>query len=140
MNTELYQFLADIVLIAHFAIVLFVIVGLVLIILGNKLGWAWVNGVWFRAAHLATIIIVVAESWFGFTCPLTTLETWLRDKAGSTSYDESFIEHWVQRFLFFDAPTWIFVVAYTVFGLLVIGAWWCFPPKFKKAQKLTAKN
>ena len=129
-----YRFLADIVLVAHFTIVLFVIGGLVLIVLGNWLRWSWVNGVWFRAAHLASIAIVVAESWFGITCPLTTLEVWLRGSAGSSSYRKGFIEHWVQRLLFFDAPSWVFVLAYSVFGLLVVVAWWFFPPRFSRVR------
>ena len=129
-----YRFLADIVLVAHFTIVLFVIGGLVLIVLGNWLRWSWVNGVWFRAAHLASIAIVVAESWFGITCPLTTLEVWLRGSAGSSSYRKGFIEHWVQRLLFFDAPSWVFVLAYSIFGLLVVVAWWLFPPRFSRVR------
>ena len=47
-----YQMFADFVLILHFAIVVFVIGGLVLIIVGNMCGWYWVNALWFRLALL----------------------------------------------------------------------------------------
>lgn len=125
-------FLADIVLLVHFGIVVFVVGGLVFIVAGNLIAWQWVNNLWFRISHLAAIAVVVAESWLGVTCPLTTLESWLRKLAGSAAYSESFIEYWVQRVLFYDVPPWVFTSAYTVFGLLVAAAWWYFPPKLSK--------
>ncbi len=135
MNASLpYQLLADIVLLVHFSIVLFVIGGLVFIIAGNLLTWHWVNHLWFRISHLLAIAIVIAESWLGITCPLTTLESWLRTQAGATPYSDSFIEYWVQRVLFHDAPSWVFTTAYTLFGLLVVATWWFYPPKLGKMK------
>ena len=126
-----YQMFADVVLSLHFAIVVFVVGGLVLIITGNMRGWHWVNALWFRLAHLGAIGIVVAESWFGITCPLTILEIWLHSKAGEAVYTVSFIEHWLQRLIFYDAPPWAFVLGYSLFGLIVLVTWWCFPPGSK---------
>ena len=123
-----YRLLADVVLSIHFAIVVFVVGGLVLIIVGNRYGWRFVNGWWFRLAHLAAIGIVVAQAWFGIACPLTTLENWLRAQANDVVYEASFIEHWVQRALYYDAPMWVFTLAYTLFGLCVVAAWWRYPP------------
>ena len=127
-----YQLLADAVLVLHFAVVLFVVGGLLFIVAGNLLAWRWVNSLWFRVGHIAAIGLVVAESWLGIICPLTAAEAWLRIQAGSTLYRESFIEHWVQRLLFFEAPPWVFGAVYTLFGLLVVAAWWYFPPKSGK--------
>jgi hypothetical protein len=127
-----YQLLADAVLVLHFAVVLFVVGGLFLIVAGNLLAWRWVNSPWFRVGHIAAIGVVVAESWLGIICALTTAEVWLRIQAGSTFYRESFIEHWVQRLLFYEAPPWVFSAVYTLFGLLVMAAWWYFPPRFRK--------
>jgi hypothetical protein len=123
-----YQLLADLVLALHLAIVAFVIVGLVLVIAGNLLHWSWVNNLWFRLAHLGAIALVVLESWFGITCPLTTLEMWFRVKAHSAAYSGGFIEHWFQRLLYYEAPAWVFTLVYTLFGLLVAATWWYFPP------------
>lgn len=120
--------LADIVLATHCAVVLFVIGGLAAIVLGNVYGWPFVNAWWFRVAHLAAIGVVVAQAWLGIVCPLTTLESWLRMRAGETAYETSFIEHWLTRLLFYEAPAWVFTAAYTVFGSAVVMAWWRFPP------------
>ncbi len=128
-DTRLYQLLADAVLVLHVSLVLFVVGGLVLVVLGNLRSWAWVNAWWFRLAHLATIGIVVAEAWWGIVCPLTTLEMWLREQAHDSRYSGSFIEHWLQALLFWQAPPWVFTAAYTLFGVAVAAAWWRFPPK-----------
>lgn len=121
--------LADAVLLLHFAVTLFIVGGLVLVVAGNLLAWRWVNALGFRVAHLAAIGFVVAESWLGVVCPLTSLESWLRTQAGSAAYNKGFIEYWVQRILFFEAPPWVFIATYTVFGLLVVAAWWRYPPR-----------
>ncbi len=131
---NLYQILADTVLAIHVSVVVFVVLGLVLVLAGNRLGWRWLNNVWFRLAHLGAIGVVVAEAWLGVVCPLTTLEMWLRSKAGVDAYSGSFIEYWLQQILYYDAPAWVFVTAYTLFGLLVAAAWWWFPPRFRKRR------
>lgn len=123
-----YQLLADVVLTLHFAVVAFVVGGLVLVIVGNLSNWRWVNRLWFRLAHLGAIMAVVAEAWLGVVCPLTTLEMGMRAKARVTAYRGSFIEHWVQQLLYYDAPAWVFVLGYSLFGLLVVVTWLIFPP------------
>lgn len=123
-----YQLLADLVLLVHFGVVVFVVGGLVVVVVGNRLSWRWVNGRRFRLAHVAAIAFVVLQTWLGQLCPLTTLESWLRVQAGSPAYTRSFVEHWVQRLIFYEAPFWVFTLIYTVFGVLVLTAWWYFPP------------
>jgi Protein of Unknown function (DUF2784) len=126
-----YQLLTDVALTLHFCVVAFVVGGLVLVIIGNLRNWRWVNALWFRLAHLGAIAVVVAEAWLGVTCPLTNLEMWLRAKARATTYSGSFIEHWIQRILYYEAPSWVFALGYSIFGLLVVATWLCFPPTSK---------
>lgn len=137
MNELPYQLLADLVLSLHVAIVAFVVGGLVIIVAGNLRRWHWVNALWFRATHLACIAVVVAEAWLGVVCPLTTLEMWLRTQARTSTYSGSFIEHWLQRILYYDAPGWVFTLVYTLFGLAVAATWWFFPPGLKRRNRDT---
>ena len=123
-----YQLLADATLILHVALVVFIVAGLAVIIVGNLRAWPWVNALSFRLAHLAAIAIVVAEAWIGAVCPLTSLEMWLRTQTHAATYSGSFIEHWLQRILYYNAPAWVFTLGYSLFGLAVAATWWYFPP------------
>jgi hypothetical protein len=124
-----YRTLADLVLVLHFAIVVFVVGGLLAVVVGHLRRWAWVNSFGLRVAHLVAIAVVVVQAWLGRLCPLTVLEAWLRARAGEGAYAGSFIGHWVQRLLYFEAPMWVFALSYTLFGLAVVAAWLCFPPR-----------
>jgi polyferredoxin len=135
LTTHGYRWLADGVLVLHVGIVSFIVGGLLLVVIGNLRGWRWVNRRAFRIAHLAAIAIVVGEAWFGAICPLTTLEMWLRAEARSAVYEGSFIEHWLQRLLYYTAPGWVFGLAYTLFGLVVAATWWYFPPERRTPRR-----
>ncbi len=123
------QIAADAVMLLHALFVVFVVSGLVLILAGGVFGWAWVRLRWFRIAHLAAIGVVVVQSWLGVICPLTTFEMALRTRAGESGYPGSFIAHWVEAFLYYQAPPWVFVVCYTAFGALVIASWFWVRPR-----------
>jgi hypothetical protein len=120
--------LADLVLVLHALFVGFVVVGFALTLLGLLRGWAWVRQPVFRYAHLAAIGVVVLQSWFGIECPLTTLESALRLKAGQAGYGQSFIQDWLYRILYYRADTLVFTVLYTAFGAAVALVWWFAPP------------
>jgi polyferredoxin len=124
-----YKFLVGLVLALHVALVVFVVGGLVAVIAGNLSGWRWVNALWFRLAHLGAIAVVVSQSWLGIVCPLTSLELWLRAQSGQVGYTGGFIEHWLERVLYYDAPAWVFTTIYSLFGLIVLATWWFFPPR-----------
>jgi hypothetical protein len=119
--------LADAVLVLHVAYIAFVIGGFVLTVLGIVCNWAWIRNAWFRGLHLAAIALVVLEVWSGVICPLTLWEDALRGVApGAPS---GFIARWLQRLIFFEAPALVFIAAYTVFALLVVGTWLIAPPR-----------
>ena len=130
-------FLADVVLVMHFAVVLFVAVGLPAIPLGVKLGWLWVQGRLFRLTHLGAIAVITLQAWLGQHCPLTILETWFRVQAGEQSlYQVSFVQYWLETIMYYQAPLWVFAIVYTLFGLLVVSAWWRFPSKAMESKAL----
>ena len=124
-----YRIAADLVLVVHTSFVLFVILGLVLILLGGFRGWLWVKNPWFRLGHLLAIGVVVAQEWIGAICPLTTLEMALRSRAGNAVYGGSFIAHWIEALLYYEAPPWVFAIFYTAFGFLVVASWRIVPPR-----------
>ncbi|MGE3924494.1 MAG: DUF2784 domain-containing protein [Lautropia sp.] len=121
------------VLTVHVAIAAFVVLGLLAILAGHwlrpRVEWRWIDAVWFRGLHLATIGCVAAEAWLGLACPLTTLESWLRRQARQDGYRTGFIEYWLQRLLYYDAPPWLFTLGYTLFALAVVAVWWRYPPR-----------
>lgn len=127
-STELLIFTADALLVVHSLFVVFVIFGLILIFVGYFRNWRWVRNIWFRTIHLLAIAIVAIQSWIGIICPLTIWEMSLRDKAGEAIYSGSFLRHWLHYLLYYDAPEWVFITAYTVFGALVLASWFVVRP------------
>lgn len=118
-----YLLAADAVLLLHVLFVVFVVIGLLLILAGKLMSWGWVRNWWFRVIHLAAIGIVVLQSWLGVICPLTTLEMFLRGKAGDTTYAGSFVAHWLESILYYQAPAWVFAACYTAFAAVVVLSW-----------------
>jgi multisubunit Na+/H+ antiporter MnhB subunit len=122
---------ADLIVVLHGAYVAFVVVGLVLILIGKGFGWRWVRNPWFRVAHLLAILIVAGEALFNIPCPLTVWETSLREQAGQTASEGTFIGSLVHNLLFIDAPEWAFTTAYVLFAAVVAATFWWVPPKKK---------
>jgi hypothetical protein len=87
----LWRAMADIVVAVHAAYVAIVVVGFAAILIGSAAQWRWVRNFYFRAAHLAMILLVCAEALVGTTCPLTRLENALRLRGGETGYARDFI-------------------------------------------------
>jgi hypothetical protein len=133
MDTGTYYLLAaDLLLFSHVLFVAFVIFGLVLILIGKPLGWAWVRNCWFRLVHLAAIGIVVLQAWIGLICPLTTWEMALRERAGDAVYAGTFMSHWLESLLYYQAPAWVFTACYTAFAALVVISWFWVPPRCQR--------
>ena len=128
-----YLLVADLILLGHVLFVLFVVLGLALILIGKLIDWSWVRNPWFRLGHLAAISIVALQSWLGRICPLTTWEMALRARSGEGVYSGSFVTHWLESLLYFQAPEWVFTVCYTAFAAIVIASWfWVRPRHFTR--------
>ncbi len=125
----MYALLADAVAILHALFILFVVGGLILILAGWARGWHWTRGVWFRWIHLAAITLVVADTWLGIWCPLTVLEQRWRMLAGEQGYAGGFVAYWMDRLVYYTAPDWVFLLIYTLFGLLVVLTFLLYPPR-----------
>jgi hypothetical protein len=125
---SLLLLLADAILTIHVLFICFVVFGLVAIYLGYFLKSPWIRNRLFRTLHLLAIGIVVIQAWVGVICPLTSWEMALREAAGSTFYSGSFIQNWLQQLIYYNAPDWVFILLYTVFGGLVLASWYLVPP------------
>lgn len=86
----LFAWLADAVMLLHFAFVAFAVVGAVLVL-------RWRRLLWWQVAAAAWAAIVELMQW---PCPLTPLEIWLRQQAGQSGYSESFVEHYLTVLLY----------------------------------------
>lgn len=126
---SLYLLAADALLVLHVLVVVFIVAGLLLVYAGGFLGWSWVRNPWFRIIHLIAIGVVMAQAWAGEVCPLTTWEQSLRQRAGEVHYSGSFIVHWLGELLYYEAPMWVFALCYTLFGALVLAAWYLVRPR-----------
>ena len=104
----IYRLLADLVLLAHFGFILFVI-------LGGLLAFRWQ---WLPWLHIP------AMAWGGFIeltgriCPLTPLENALRRAGGLTEYSQSFIEQYMVPLVY---PVELTREIQAVMGLALIG-------------------
>ncbi len=74
------------------------------ILLGIVLKWRWVRNFWFRIIHLAMIATVVEKTILGVKCPLTEWEDQLREMAGETVEEGTFIGRMLHGILFWDVP------------------------------------
>lgn len=82
--------LASIVLTIHFAFVLFVVLGGLLVLRWPRVAWA----------HIPAAAWGVLIEYSGWICPLTPLENWLRSRAGEAGYTGGFVEHYLLRTLY----------------------------------------
>jgi hypothetical protein len=115
-----YAILADAIVVLHFFYVSFTVGGELLIVLGGQRSWAWVRNLPFRIVHLASVVLVAAESLAGAACPLTVWEYRLRLLAGQRVEAQiSFVARLVRSLIFYDFPAWVFVAAYAAFAAAV---------------------
>jgi hypothetical protein len=91
----MYGFLADAVVVLHFAFVLFVALGGLLI-----LKWRWI--LWL---HVPAVVWGVATEFVGWICPLTPLENHLRAQAGGGRYAGDFIGQYVTAVVYPEGLT-----------------------------------
>jgi hypothetical protein len=91
----MHGLLADGVLILHFAFVLFVALGGLLVL-------KWPKVVWL---HIPAAIWGVAIEFGGWICPLTPLENRLREQAGRAPYTGDFVAHYLMPVIYPEGLT-----------------------------------
>jgi uncharacterized membrane protein YhhN len=91
----------------HFAFVLFVVLGGLLVLRWPRLAYV----------HVPVAIYGALIELVGWICPLTPLEKTLRSKAGGAGYQGGFIEHYILPVLY---PSALTRGVQLVLGLLVL--------------------
>ncbi len=116
--------MVELVLIVHFLVILFFLLGFVL-------GLIW-NVRWFRLAHFWILAAVSLLMVLGIPCPLTVLEEMLR----GDSYQGSFIATWLNRIIYmvWFEPTDV-LIADLIYFLLVGTSFYWLPLKPKENDK-----
>lgn len=114
---------ANLILYIHFLYVVAVILPVFLIPIGARFNWRWVWSWKLRAIHVGMMGFVLVEVLVGLVCPLTWLENYFLDAAGKSGYQNSFIAYWVERIMYWNAPQWVFILAYLLFFVLILFLW-----------------
>ncbi len=126
--------LADAILAVHVCIALFVAGMTLAVPLGGVLRWRWIRRRRLRAVHAGLVVVIALQAWLGRLCPLTTWEQQLRAHAGQSTYETSFVGHWLSTVLYLDLPWWSFVLAYTGVAAVVALGWWRWPPDASRTR------
>ncbi|MEW6416549.1 MAG: DUF2784 domain-containing protein [Nitrospirota bacterium] len=96
-----YRVAADFVVLIHFLWIVFLIFGA---FIGKK----------YRAVkifHIAGLGFAVIMQIFGWYCPLTYLEIWLRQRhAPLLTYSGSFIVYYVEKLIYIELAPWIIFI------------------------------
>jgi hypothetical protein len=121
----IYKALADGVVLMHFLWIIFLFLGVF---------WGIRNKV-VKIFHISGFAFAFVIQIFGWYCPLTYLEVWLRSKQDSAlTYAGSFIIHYVEELVYIEVSrTLIFFVTLLVCGLNV----WLYLKKGKKQNPAT---
>ena len=125
------HWLADLILVAHACIVVFVIGGTAYIWLGASRNWVGVRSPAFRYAHLGIMLFVAAEAVLGMVCPLTRWEDMLRGDGSQTG----FVARWVGRLLYYDFPGWVFTLVYLIFAAALLVTLVLIPPRQARRRR-----
>jgi hypothetical protein len=86
----IYPIFADLVVWIHFAFVVFVVLGGLLVMRWPRLIWV----------HLPAVMWGVIIELCGWICPLTPLENWLRRQGGGENYHSDFVAHYLLPMLY----------------------------------------
>ncbi len=114
----LHRLLADVVAIAHFGFILFVV-------LGGLLAFRWR---WIPWVHLPAALWGAAIEIGGWICPLTPLENSLRRAGGEAGYSGGFIERYLIPVIYPQGLTreiqWVLGATVIAVNLVIYAALW----------------
>lgn len=125
----LYKILADIIVVMHFAWILFMLIGFILTVIGfwKREIFDWLL---FRILHLFGIVYVSLLAIMGKYCPLTIWENTLAAKYDpSLIYPGSFMVHYAQKLVYPELNPLIIQIPTTFIAVFTILVFIIKPPK-----------
>jgi len=96
--------LADLVLVAHLAYLVFLPTG-------GFLAWKWPKVV---PIHLVALAVALVSITIGFDCPLTSWEQSLRRHGGQRAYTDGFVDHYLTGRAYPHGYAWVVQVVFAV--------------------------
>jgi len=102
-----YLILTDLVIIIHALFILFAVLG----------GLSLIARRYLIVVHLPAAIWASLMGFMGWTCPLTPLENYLRNAAGTEGYTGGFVEHYLMPVIY---PIGITVNIQIILGICVV--------------------
>jgi len=102
-----YLILTDLVIIIHALFILFAVLG----------GLSLIARRYLIVVHLPAAIWASLIGFLGWTCPLTPLENYLRNAAGTEGYTGGFVEHYLMPVIY---PIGITVNIQIILGIFVV--------------------
>ena len=111
---------ADLLVIVHFAFIVFVVLGGFLVLKWKKVA----------ILHIPCVSWGALIEFCGWICPLTPLESYFREAAGGKAYSGGFIDHYIMSLIYPTGLTRgmqislgiiVVVVNLLVYGLLIFG-------------------
>lgn len=116
--------LTHLVLAVHFGIIMFNVVGLIVIPLGDLFGWSFVRERIWRILHLVSWGAVALQAAAGRACFLTD---WQYELAGGKGDPDPLIASTVNALIYWPLPLWVFAIIYAAIFALVLGLFWIVP-------------
>ncbi|MFH1146266.1 MAG: DUF2784 domain-containing protein [Pseudomonadota bacterium] len=94
----LYRVAADIVVLLHFAWIIFLVLGA---LIGRKHRS-------LKMMHIGGLVFAALMQTFGWYCPLTHLDVWLRRRHNpALSYEGSFIVHYIEELVYVQVSPYL---------------------------------
>lgn len=107
---------ADVVVAAHLLWILFLMLGA---LVGRTVAWV-------KWLHLGALAFSVALQVFGWICPLTRLEVWLRNHSAlDQGYAGDFLAHYAQTLVYLAVPAPVVLAATLV---IVAASYYAYRP------------
>jgi len=123
--------MAIFILILHFAVILFIVIGFPVALIKNHR--------WFRLIHAGVLAFITLLMVLRIPCPLTVLE----ENSAGGSYEGSFLATWLNRIIYVEwfTPQSIFII-YMIFAALVFSSfcWWPLNRTPRNKDKVTLKK